>query len=149
MLKNEPYKPPKSDGDLSKKQETSEIGKYLALIGSLFVMALPIGLVTSIISMSLTFQEITLTGSGDAEVMSEAMASALVYTVLGIVFSLVGAITMAVSIVFFNHRKPWVYRVSLTASIFTLLLFPVGTVVAIIILIVLIRNKTNFYLGNE
>ncbi len=79
--------------------------------------------------------------------MAGGISQALISTILELTLALPGAILLAISILFFKHRKPWVYRVSFISAIITLFLFPIGTFVAILILVTLIKNKKNYYLA--
>ncbi len=143
------YQTPKSEVIAEDQQQTSVVGKWLALLGALFVLALPIGMILTIFSMTEIFQTITLTDSGDPKVMAGGISQALVSTVLGVVIALPGVILLAISVLIFKHRRPWVYRVSLISAIFALLLFPIGTIIAIVILINLVKNKTNYFLETK
>ncbi|WKD51123.1 MotA/TolQ/ExbB proton channel family protein [Microbulbifer spongiae] len=129
--------------------QTSAVGKWLALIGSITLLSLPIGIISTIISMYQLFQEITVQGARSSEFIANGMSEALIPTILGLIYSLPGAILLCVSIVFFRHRRPWVFRVSIAASIVVFLLFPIGTVVSLIIIFMLVKHKHSFYVcGN-
>ncbi|MBV1911236.1 MAG: MotA/TolQ/ExbB proton channel family protein [Kangiellaceae bacterium] len=143
------YQSPNSRVSVNERQQTSIAGKWLAIVGSIFLLGLPIGVLSTIISMIELFQSITLYGEGDPKVMAGGISQALISTVLGVVVALPGAVLLAISILFFKHRKPWVYRVSIVAAIFTLLMFPIGTIVAIIILVKIIRNKDSYFLMQQ
>ena len=143
-MSNVNYQAPESNL-LPESAQSSSVGKWLAIIGSMLLLALPIGLISTIISMVQIFQYISAQGASDATLMAGSISSALVSSALGLVVGLLGAMFLCVSIVFFKHRKPWVFRVALTASFITFLLFPVGTVVAVVILIVLFFKKNSFY----
>jgi MotA/TolQ/ExbB proton channel family protein len=143
------YQAPESSTLIDEVRPTSLAGKWLALIGSLLLLGLPIGIISTILSTIELFQSITLYGAGDSKVMAAGISDALISTVLGTVVALPGAFLVSLSILVFRHRRPWVYRVSIMASIFTFLLFPVGTLIAIIILVRLIRNKQSYFLSLE
>lgn len=143
------YKSPEAMVIADNQVQTSVVGKWLALVGALLLLGLPIGLISTVVSMIDTFQSISLTGSGDPKVMAGGISQALVSTVLGLVFAIPGAALLAISILFFKHRRPWVYKVAFTSSILTLFLFPIGTILAILILISLMRNKRNYFLIPE
>ena len=140
------YQTPKSSIITENQQQTSIVGKWLALLGALFLLGLPIGILLTVMSMIETFQSITLTGTGDPKVMAGGISEALISTVLGIAVALPGAILLAISILFFKHQKPWVYRVAFISAIITLFLFPIGTVIAIVIIIKLVKNKSSYFL---
>ena len=143
------YQAPESSTLVDELRPTSLAGKWLALIGSVLLLGLPIGIISTVISMIETFQSITLYGDGYPKVMAGGISQALISTVLGVIVALPGAFLVSLSILVFRHRRPWVYRVSVLASVFTFLLFPVGTLIAIIILVRLIRNKQSYFLSIE
>ncbi|MEW5249326.1 MotA/TolQ/ExbB proton channel family protein [Microbulbifer sp. 2201CG32-9] len=107
-MSNLNYQPPKSTL-IEVNTQTSTVGKWLALIGSITLLSLPIGITSTIISMYHLFQERTVQGAGSSEFIASGMSDALVSTILGLIFSLPGAILLCISIVFFRHRRPWVF----------------------------------------
>ena len=140
------YLPPESELTIADVQpRTSFMGKWLALLGTLLLFCFPIGLISTIISIIGIFQDIKLDGVGDPKLIVEEISSALVSTLLGLVTALPGAILLCISITFFKHRQPWVYRASFVSAIVTLILFPIGTAVAIVIFVVLNKNKQEFF----
>ena len=120
-------------------------GKWLAILGVMLVCCFPIGVISTIISLIEVFEAIKLAGVDDTKMISDGMSSALVDTVLGLVTAGLGAILLCISISFFKHRQRWVYRASFTSAIITLILFPLGTTIAIVIFVVLHRNKQQFF----
>ena len=143
------YQTPESWTRIEEQPQTSVAGKWLALLGSILLLGLPIGILDTILSMIETFQSITLYGSGDPKVMAGGISEALISTVLGLVVALPGAVLLAISILFFKHRRPWIFRLSIAAAAFTLLLFPIGTIVAIVILVKLLKNRDSYFLGKQ
>lgn len=144
-MNNNFYKAPESSTILDSSQGTSFTGKWLAIVGAFLLMGLPVGLLATLFSIIETFQSITLYGTGDPKVMAGGISEGLVSTVLGIVIALPGAVLLAISVFLFKHRRPWVYRVSFTAAIFTFLLFPIGTILSIFILVKLRKSKDSFF----
>jgi len=92
------YQTPDSEIIMKDQLQTSIVGKWLALLGALLLLALPIGLVSSIVSMIEVFQTITLTGAGDPKVMAGEISHALISTILGLVLAFPGALLLATSI---------------------------------------------------
>lgn len=138
--------PPKQEPPIVETQpSTSFAGKWLAILGTILVCCFPIGVISTIISLIELFEALQLVGVSDTKMISERMSFALVDTILGLVTAGLGAILLCISISFFKHRQPWVYRASLTSAIITLILFPLGTTIAIVIFVVLHRNKQEFF----
>lgn len=148
-MDNSVYKTPASSQNQNTpptQTKRSKVGFVFAILGCILLMALPIGIISSIISIVDTMQTIVLYGDEtDAKVMADALSKTLVDTALGLITSLPGFILMAIAIIIFQYRRPWVYRVSMIASFVMLILFPIGTVFAIILLIVLFKRKASFF----
>ena len=125
--------------------QSSSVGVWLAIIGSLLLLSLPIGFISTITFMFQAFQDITTQGTGDPKLMAGGISSALVSIIVGLVVALPGAILLCVSIVFFEYRRPWVFFVSFIGALITLFMFPIGTIISIIILIMLFRKKSSFF----
>ena len=121
----------------------STLGKWLAIVGSLLLLALPVGLVMSVLSMINDFQEITL--SGDPKAMAGHISQALVSTVQGLILCLPGALLLCITVTILKYKRRWTYWASWIATVFTFLLIPIGTIIAVIILFQLIGKKHQYY----
>ena len=75
-MSNMVYQSPESPIIVEDQIQTSVVGKWLALVGSLLLLGLPIGLISTILSMIETFQTITLFGTGDPKVMAGGISEA-------------------------------------------------------------------------
>ncbi len=69
-------------------QETSKLQRGTTLIKVLSVIAPLLGLLGTVTGMILTFQQITLFGTGDPKLMAGGISQALVTTVLGLVMAI-------------------------------------------------------------
>ena len=134
------------EGKLSgETMPASRTGKILAIIGSIFLLAIPISVVTFVLKMVLIFEEITNSGNGDPQLLAGSISSALVPIVLGLVASLPGIFLLILSVSIFNYRRPWVFWVSLGTCLLCLLVFPIGTLLAIILLTLLLVKRRSFF----
>ncbi len=124
--------------------QNSSAGKYLAISGSALLLAVPVSVIMFATNMFFLFQETTLYGSGDTQIMADGISKALVPVVLGLVLVVPGLICLVVSLAVFKYYKPWVYKVSLIASILGLLMIPIGTILALIVIITLIAKRKKF-----
>ena len=124
--------------------QNSSTGKYLAISGSVLLLAVPISVVMFAVNMFFLFQETTLYGAGDTQRMADGISNALIPVVLGLVLVVSGLICLVVSLSIFKYYKPWVYRVSLFASILGLLMIPIGTILALIVITTLIVKRKKF-----
>jgi len=69
-------------------RETAPMESGLPLIKVLYVIAPLVGLLGTVIGMILTFQQITLFGTGDPRMMANGISMALITTVLGLVVAI-------------------------------------------------------------
>ncbi|TVQ41503.1 MAG: MotA/TolQ/ExbB proton channel family protein [Wenzhouxiangella sp.] len=69
-------------------RETAPLESGLPLIKVLYVVAPLIGLLGTVVGMILTFQQITLFGTGDPRMMASGISMALITTVLGLVVAI-------------------------------------------------------------
>ena len=121
------------------------LAKWLAIIGALFLIFPPIGFISTVIAMIDSFEELKLSGVGDPKLIAGVISTALVTSVLTLIAGTPGALLLFISIVFFKYRKPWVYRALLVTSFLTIILFPIGTVIAVVMLIILFKNRQKFF----
>ena len=127
------------------KIKHSATGKYLAVFGSILLLAVPASVIIFVVNMFFLFQETTLHGAGDTQNMADGISSALVPVVLGLFLVIPGLVCLVISLAVFKYYRPWVYWVSLTASILGLLMIPFGTVLALITLIILVVKRSSFH----
>ena len=69
-------------------QAKTEVNKYLPLINTCVALAPLFGLLGTVTGMIVTFQQITLFGTGDPKIMAGGISQALVTTVLGLVVAI-------------------------------------------------------------
>jgi biopolymer transport protein ExbB len=68
--------------------EVPKLGRYLTLVKMISVVAPLGGLLGTVTGMIVTFQQITLFGTGDPKIMAGGISSALITTVLGLVVAI-------------------------------------------------------------
>jgi hypothetical protein len=120
------------------------IGKYVAILG-LFLFWAPLwGIVDSYLIMSSSFQEITLFGANEPKISQEKMSSAAFSTVIGFFLVLVALCLLIFSVVGLNYRAKWVYWALIMYSTLLLFIFPVGTLLGIIVLVTLVFSRKKF-----
>jgi len=69
-------------------RETPRFSKYHSLLKIIAVIAPLMGLLGTVVGMIITFQSITLYGTGDPKLMASGISSALVTTVLGLIVAI-------------------------------------------------------------
>jgi len=117
------------------------LGKVLAYLGVALQIPLIAGIGIFIAKMVMSFEEISLHGNGDTELMARALSSALVSVVIGLAVGIPGYLLNIVGYLVSEFRSNYVNKFLLTLSVIWILLFPVGTVLAIVFLIVYSMKK--------
>jgi len=69
-------------------QARTEVNRHLSLINTCVALAPLFGLLGTVTGMIVTFQQITLFGTGDPKIMAGGISQALVTTVLGLVVAI-------------------------------------------------------------
>ena len=129
--------------------KTEIIGKYVAILGVIIFWAPLWGIVDSYLIMSSSFQEITLFGANEPKISQEKMSSAAFSTVIGFFLVLVALCLLIFSVVGLNYRAKWVYWALIIYSTLLLFIFPVGTLLGIIVLVTLVFSRKKFGLGDK
>jgi hypothetical protein len=129
--------------------KTEIIGKYVAILGVIIFWAPLWGIVDSYLIMSSSFQEITLFGANEPKISQEKMSSAAFSTVIGFFLVLVALCLLILSVVGLNYRAKWVYWALIIYSTLLLFIFPVGTLLGIIVLVTLAFSRKKFGLGDK
>ncbi|MCG7544692.1 hypothetical protein MHM93_10920 [Pseudoalteromonas sp. MM17-2] len=125
------------------------IGKYLAIFGLMLFWAPLWGVIDSYLIMSSSFQEITLFGANEPKTSQEEMSAAALSTVIGILLFLFAICLLTFTVVGLNYRAKWFFWALIVHSMLLLLLFPLGTVLGIIVLAALVMGRKRFGLrGN-
>lgn len=85
------------------------IGKYIAILGALLLLALLWSIANTFYSFYSLFQEISLTGIADPKLMAGHISSTLISTVLGLVICFPGMLLLVISVTALNYRPKWVF----------------------------------------
>jgi len=107
------------------------------------------GLLGTVISMIRAFSTLSQTGHADPNELAGHMSVALLTTMWGLIFSLVGFV-----MIFFLHHKlgyrsQWFYNAILILSGFICLFFPIGTVIGGIMFFKFYRKRSNYFQPQE
>lgn len=124
---------------------TSSFGRLLAIVGSWCLFAPLVGLSIGVILMIRYFNERSGSGAAsDSAIPSNWFGMAFVATEIGLVISIIGLCLILGAVFRYRFTPPWLRSVLIGGSLMWLLAFPVGTVVAIVALIVLLRKNHVF-----
>lgn len=137
------YSAPKSElgGDLIPKREA--LGKVLSWL-SIGALLLFIGTTNSVIQMIRVFQEVTVRGSGDPELMAGGISQSLVPMVLSLVVSLPSLICIFLVLFLSTYRSKIFFRIWVSVTIILLLSFPIGTPFGLVLGIILFFKRNEF-----
>ncbi|WP_196139947.1 MotA/TolQ/ExbB proton channel family protein [Aliikangiella sp. G2MR2-5] len=134
------YNPPTSE-IVARQVKREQLGKILSLIGCILQSALVFGIIIFIVDMVIAFQETTLYGSGDPKVMAGMVSSALISVVLGCVVAFPGLLMNITALLISSYSATWLFRFLITSSIFWILVFPIGTLLGVVLLVVALKKR--------
>ena len=123
-------------------------GKYTALVGTYLQLAPVVGLIISAVQMFRGFQVIIDRGYCDYEELIQCISDSMYPSEVGFLISVVGMVFLGFSLLYQKYRAPWFYNFLFVFAIFSILGFPIGTVVGIFLLIYLKKCRAEF-LGEE
>ena len=124
---------------------TSSPGRLLAVVGSFCLFAPLVGVSVTVASLVRSFAEMSQSAPAtDPSIVSRSVGEALVATAIGFGVSVVGICLVCTAIFAYRFTPPWLRSTLIAASLLWLFAFPVGTVVAVIALILLVRKRHVF-----
>ena len=130
---------------LEYEPKREKLGKFLSILGCILQSAIIIGIVITIFKMISAFQEINLYGTGDAKVMAEMISRALVSTVLGLAIAFPGLLINVLALSISSYASRWLFRSLILSSIFWIPVFPIGTILGIILLIMTLKKRKVYF----
>ena len=80
----------------------------------------------------------------DPSIVSRSVGDALVATAIGFGVSVLGVCLVCIAIFAFRFTPPWLRSTLIAASLLWLIAFPVGTVIAVIAIVILVRKRHVF-----
>ena len=122
-------------------------GRKLALWGAWLQLGPVFGILGTVIGMIGAFGQISefeQNDQGSAEALANNISLALNTTAIGIIAGLVGLVFLLVALFSSKYRAPWFFWFMAIYSVLSLLAFPVGTVIGIIVLVHIIPRKEEF-----
>jgi len=143
------YQSPKSKIEVSVARRI-KTGKFLSVLGGILQIPIIVYFFIGLFDLYQTFQSITLYGEGDPKVMAGGVSAALSVVIIGTVISIPGLILSVVSLYISDYRSKWLFRYSITVSIFWIISFPVGTIPGLFyIVLVLVKRKSKYHNSME
>ncbi len=119
-------------------------GKQLAIWGVALQLGTVVGLIGTIIGMVQAFGRLATSETAQAAALANDISIALYSTVAGLVVALVGDILILVALFGVRYRAPWFRTALWVLSILWLIRFPIGTILAIVVMVYLVNHKKEF-----
>ncbi len=121
---------------MSKSAKTKPLaaGKLYAILGSILQIG-PVYAVCYLYAFLFSFFTLPVHSSG------LNMTNAMAHMQMAMGMGFIGLYFLRLAFGSYRYREAWVYRCLLASAIVWLLLFPVGTIIGIILLAILFRNR--------
>jgi len=123
----------------------SSPGRVFAAVGSVCLFAPLFGVSITVASMIRSFDEMPHSApTTDPATLSRSVGDALVATAIGFGVSVLGICLVCIAIFAFRFTPRWLWNALMAGSILWLFAFPIGTVIAVIAIIILVRQRHVF-----
>ena len=123
----------------------SSIGRLFAVTGAVCLFGPLAGFLFTAYTMSRRFTETLGTGSVTTSVsLHQEVGAALAVTAIGLGLGLLGMFLAGMAIFAFHFAPPWLRSALMLGALFWLPAFPIGTVLAIVLFLVVYRNPQVF-----
>jgi hypothetical protein len=119
-------------------------GKYLALCGVILQLGLPIGLIGTLVGMMRTFNDISANRPVDQNAIAAYIGAAMIATSIAMTLAIVGFILSLIAFFKVKYRARWFYTSLWAFCVLWLLLYPVGTILGIVMAYYLYTHKQEF-----
>ena|SRR6266853_6153541 len=120
-------------------------GRRLALIGAFLQLGTPIGMVGTAIGMLHAFKTLeSSSGTADPQRLSANIGEVLIATAIGASLSFIGMVLICIALFASRYRAPWLFWFLVIYGGILLFVFPLGTVIGIIILIFCFIQRQEF-----
>jgi len=141
------YEPPVTNSSVSCEASEVPASRKLAFIGSVLLAGPLFGAVGTIIGMIRAFSTLSMgDGNTDPSALAGDISIALMTTLYGAAFGLIGVVLVSIALFRRANRERWFFKSVVALSVlWCLLLFPVGLAVGIYLLVVFWARKGEFY----
>lgn len=140
-----PYTTPSAAVELP----ASPNSRALALSGVILLGAPLLGSIGTIIGMIRAFTTLKESGA-DPEELASDISLALISTIYGIGFGLIGVVLVSIALFRRSNREPWFLKsVTIIATLWCVFFFPLGVVVGIYLLVIFRSRKAEFTATNQ
>ncbi|MDA7621949.1 MotA/TolQ/ExbB proton channel family protein [bacterium] len=144
---NTPYAAPNSNPQLVASASDIPASRVIAMTGSILLAGPIFGVIGTVIGMIGAFNTLAEgDGSADPNELASNISMALMTTLYGAAFGLVGVAFVCTALYRRSNREKWFYRTVVTLSVlWCVLLFPIGLLVGIYLIRIFSARKAEFY----
>jgi hypothetical protein len=125
---------------MPKRVKLGKVLSYLSLASLLPI----VGIAIAIYQMIGVFQDVTLSGNGDPELMAGGISQSLVPMLLSMIAALPSILCIFLVLFLTTYRSKVFYRLWVLASIVLIVAFPIGTLFGLILGITLFIKRKEF-----
>ena len=119
-------------------------GKQLAIWGVILQPGTVVGLVGTLIGMLRALRKLAQGDPAQTEALATDISTALYATVVGSTLALIGTVLILVALFGLRYRAPWFHVALWILAVLWLLCFPIGTILGIVIIVYLAKNRDEF-----
>ena len=119
-------------------------GPRMAALGTAFLASSVLMCVFFLVQMCRTFNTLAISGAADTEGLASGIHTSQGIALLTCAFFVLGAIFAGLALFKYRYRALWFHRVLVAAGILMLLLFPVGTVLGVLLLVYVGNRRGEF-----
>ena len=142
-----PYTAPTSNPQLAAPASDVPANRMMPIIGSILLAGPLFGVIGTVIGLIAAFRTLAEgDGSADPNELATNISMALMTTIYGAAFGLVGVALVCTALYRRSNREKWFYRTVITLSVFwCVLFFPIGLLVGIYLIRIFSTRKAEFY----
>lgn len=142
-MSTDPYQPP-SRTEESVLASRPDRGRAVAITGLVLLVLGSLASAAITVVMGKAFGLLAKSGSADPADLAEAISGVLWITLIGMLFTLIGAVVMAISLLGNGNRERWLFVVSMLVFVLQLGTLPLGTPIGIFLLFIGILKRGEF-----
>lgn len=133
------------ESPFNKEPELFPRSKSLALTGVLLLTFPLFGAISVLIALVRAFGILQAAGSADPQALAADISQALISTLIGLVFGLIGLVIVNIALFKRTNRESWFYQSVIVLSVlWCVLLFPLGLIPGVLLFHHFSKRKNEF-----
>ncbi len=117
-------------------------GALFAVWGILLQLGMVAGLAVTIFAMIQAFSHMASQPGTSPDSMASTISLGLYATAAGLVLALIGAVFLFIALIGMKYHEAWFRSAMWVISILWLFSFPVGTILGVVVIIYLVKNRS-------